>query len=99
MTRNERADETPAEKRPDGRLYPDLAGLFPYLSHYDLLLSRTTGYPFIRDTRCIRPLLSGGYAVMWPETMERIATVQSPRPGSGDRQRSAPWGIRPCGLG
>ncbi|MEU2288226.1 DUF6193 family natural product biosynthesis protein [Streptomyces sp. NPDC013178] len=59
--------------------FPKLAGLFPYLSHYDLLLSRTTGYPFTRDAPCIRPLLSGGYAVMWPETMERIATVESPR--------------------
>ncbi|GKQ41781.1 DUF6193 family natural product biosynthesis protein [Streptomyces sp. A012304] len=75
-----RSDQAEARRLAEEALrFPKLAGLFPYLSHHDLLLSRTTGYPFTRDAPCIRPLLSGGYVVMWPETMETIATVESPR--------------------
>ncbi|MFG1807860.1 DUF6193 family natural product biosynthesis protein [Streptomyces sp. NPDC049040] len=57
---------------------PEVACLFPYLSHSVLLLSRCTGYPYTHDTPCVRPPVgSFGFQVLAPDGSRMFAETET----------------------
>lgn len=77
MLRDDRDEDIGALARAAERV-PEVAGLFPYLSHGVLLLSRCTGYPYTHDTPCVRPPVGrSGFQVLAPDGSRMYAETDT----------------------
>ncbi|MBY8879934.1 DUF6193 family natural product biosynthesis protein [Actinacidiphila acidipaludis] len=58
---------------------PEVAGLFPYLSHHTLRLSRVTGYPYTGDAPYVAPYSTPGpsYQVFAGDPVRVVADTES----------------------
>jgi hypothetical protein len=75
---------------------PVLAGLFPYLSHSKLFLSRCTGYPFTNDAPYVRFSSAGDYAVIDADDGREVVQTASPALAVGALADVLPHGYGPA---